>query len=331
MLKKDLPDILQNSEHKNLRRSFDNAVLKCRQIWAVEKYSKGSEAINELLGKKLPRPVVTRWATMHNCISELLKHKDKLSDLLEMSRSNTKHAREFNDHEVEALEGYLALTKPIAIAIKTLEGDKAVTFGDLLPRLSTTEVRLEQIGLGDGSFNKLAQPMIAKLHKRFSKYLTFGTECTEAACASISNPKYKNKWIKHEHAAKALELFQAVYTRMTEHQVPVELQVPESTFFQETDDESIIMSSTQQAPVSTESEIVRYLKDPETDFKMLERYPCIKKIFYRYNTKLPTSAAAEGMFKFATILANPGRRSILPANFEANVVLKANSCYEDRD
>lgn len=74
-----------------------------------------------------------------------------------------------------------------------------------------------------------------------------------------------------------------------------------------------------------ELEALQYLQDPQTDIKMLEKYPNIKKIFLKYNTTLPSSAPVERMFSYATFINTPRRHALSDSNFENLVLMKANN------
>lgn len=56
---------------------------------------------------------------------------------------------------------------------------------------------------------------------------------------------------------------------------------------------------------------------------VLERFPNIKKLFFKFNTPLISSAPVERLFSFATIL-NSSRRFLSDDNFENAVLLRSN-------
>lgn len=56
-----------------------------------------------------------------------------------------------------------------------------------------------------------------------------------------------------------------------------------------------------------ESELTRYLLSERLDLKMLNDFPIIREMFFKYNTQLPSSAPVERMFSFAGILDDPRR------------------------
>lgn len=84
----------------------------------------------------------------------------------------------------------------------------------------------------------------------------------------------------------------------------------------------VILSDTQQNP--THTSFHSYLADTDTSFEMLDRYPILKSTFMKFNAPLPSSAAVERLFSFATLLNNPRRGSLSDGNFEKLLLLKAN-------
>lgn len=139
-----------------------------------------------------------------------------------------------------------------------------------------------------------------------------------AICAAISHPYYKAQWGTEAESEKALIIFKDEYDQVADLQEnPAELEPESEDFIQ-----------LRAAPLpSASTELSRFLLDQRKDLKMLDEFPIIREIFFRYNTQLPTSAIVERMFSFATLLDDPNRGRILPANFEASVLIKANSVF----
>lgn len=150
VIKKDFKDITNASYLSSFKKILETSLQKCNQIWTGESHSMRSEKIVSIIGRKLPRPVCTRWATHYWCVSVLMDFKENLNELLEATITPKFQFTSFSSKELEILEFYLRVMKPFAIAIKSLEGEDGVTYGDLLPRLCTIECQLENLRLSAG-------------------------------------------------------------------------------------------------------------------------------------------------------------------------------------
>lgn len=70
--------------------------------------------------------------------------------------------------------------------------------------------------------------------------------------------------------------------------------------------------------------ILQYFTNTNNDYKTLNKYPQIRKVFLEYNTPLPSSAPVERLFSFATITNLPKVNRLTDKMFEQKVILKAN-------
>lgn len=73
-----------------------------------------------------------------------------------------------------------------------------------------------------------------------------------------------------------------------------------------------------------ESDVMRYLSEQESGYKLLDKYPLIRKVFYRYNTTLSSSAAVERVFSQSLMIFTPRRNRLMDINFEEALLLKHN-------
>jgi len=60
---------------------------------------------------------------------------------------------------------------------------------------------------------------------------------------------------------------------------------------------------------------------------MLDKYPLVKQASIKYNTPMPSSAEAERLFSYASLLNVPKRGNLNDDHFEQLLLLKANNFF----
>jgi len=73
-----------------------------------------------------------------------------------------------------------------------------------------------------------------------------------------------------------------------------------------------------------DKECANYLGDPDTDLKMLSRYPTVRDVFQQNNTTLPSSVPVERLFSTAGQIEVPCRTCLGDLTFEKLLLRKAN-------
>ena len=75
---------------------------------------------------------------------------------------------------------------------------------------------------------------------------------------------------------------------------------------------------------SAASQAMSYLANDDKSLDTLHLFPSVKRVFMRYNTALPSSAAVERLFSSAGLIASPRRNRLTDGNFEKLLLLKMN-------
>lgn len=128
----DFNNILKTS---TVNRYHHPAIAKCSSLWNMSRKPKSSEIISNILNCSLIFPIITRWNSLFNSVSRLLKYRDKINTL-------TKELDfKFNFKvDIDYLSEYVQLMKHIAIAIDHLQGEKNVYYGNLILTLFSLRI-----------------------------------------------------------------------------------------------------------------------------------------------------------------------------------------------
>lgn len=73
-----------------------------------------------------------------------------------------------------------------------------------------------------------------------------------------------------------------------------------------------------------ESEVARFLSDERTEKEILNEYPTIREVYFKFNTTLSSSGAVERLFSQSLMIFTPRRNRISADNFEKTLLLKHN-------
>lgn len=344
------------SANLSVRNKHMHAIDKCRKLWAKAGRPGTAEIIKNVLGHTLSSPGDTRWNSSYDSISRILDKdtKPKLP-ILHQSLGLTN----FTDIELQYLEDYCQILKPLATALDILQGESNTYFGFLLPTLISLSNKWRKMkanfqGPRYFSANLILNACIDALHKRFASI--FQLEWKEAIIAAASFPKFKICWynalktvssVSHITLLDLDSLKQMVISE-AESLMPISENTDSDDgkenpdkeydgFYDFVNDDLALQDQIQGPSPSTqitkmknkkrgriELEFLQYVEDKRTNISMLDDYPNMKQLFIRYNTCLPSSASVERLFSFATMVNEPRRHALSDENFEKLVVLKAN-------
>lgn len=73
-----------------------------------------------------------------------------------------------------------------------------------------------------------------------------------------------------------------------------------------------------------ESEVSRFLCDERKEISILNEYPNVRGVYYKYNTTLSSSAPVERVFSQSLMIFTPRRNRISATHFDQTLLLKHN-------
>lgn len=294
---------------------------KCTTLWNLSRRPKSSEIIHNILNCSLKYPCPTRWNSLYDSITQLLKYKDKLN--LVLKELNVKYT--LKEIDLEYLEELAALLKPIAGALDFLQSENQCYYGQLLPTLFSLKTRLEM--LKEKHFRHLANmitPLVNSLVKRFNDFFELSPSINEAILATCFHPCFKLRWISNEYDHEKNRI-QNLCINAAEN--IFNNDVANNSNYSDEDDENFIIFSSQPVAKTVKKadlEVVTFFNDKSKSLNILNNYPIVKKLFIRFNTSLCSSAPVERMFSMAGFINNPTRNKLSDSTFEKLVFLKGN-------
>lgn len=315
---------------------------KCTKLW--NKYSRSSskcrEYFVETVGNACTTPCVVRWNSTFDSVVSLLEiERDVLNDAC--AKMNVPR---FSANDFKYLQEYISCLSPIAITLDYLQGDD-VFYGAILPWIRGVEIQLTTLrDSGTLQFcESLIELLIDSLHNRFGELfdLSCSWKSEKFVIASITHPKFKLRWLSEkERSPKKIKDIKAFVSNHLDDDEfnEVENSSPPPVKKKKTSAGNILdyMSSpktSKRANVSSNSrqmEYINYLNDSRTDLKMLDDYPTIRRIFYKYNTASPSSAAVERLFSIARSILRFNRSRLSDNKFEQAVVSKTNKSMKKK-
>ena len=78
-----------------------------------------------------------------------------------------------------------------------------------------------------------------------------------------------------------------------------------------------------------DTEVDMYLRDSCKEIARLKIFPCIMKLFLKYNTTLPSSAPVERLFSLASQMYVPRRNRLTDEHLERQLLLRANKWLDN--
>ncbi|XP_046390803.1 uncharacterized protein LOC124159200 isoform X1 [Ischnura elegans] len=187
----DLTKILKNSQSL-VNRLHKSVMAKCSYIWNASRKPKSSEIITEILDCSLVYPCPTRWNSLFDAVSQIVKLRPKMNDVLR--KLDMKQL--FSDTEFDYMEEFIACLRPIAQAIDVLQSGNSCFYGQLLPTLFSIRKKLaDQLEKPLLYTLYLIPELLTALNTRFGKYYNLSPEVNDAILAAAFHPQFKMLWL----------------------------------------------------------------------------------------------------------------------------------------
>lgn len=167
--------------------------FRCTSLWNKCNRPKSAELIRECLGCYLPTPVVTRWNSLFDSISQIVIRKQEINDLCAQLG-----ILKFSNTDFDYLDDYCTLMSPIAAALDFLQGEENMYFGFLLSTLISVKVKIRRLhdNYNFSYLKDVCPQMLDSLIERFKFLFEATPESNDLIIAAIACPNIKLKFLK---------------------------------------------------------------------------------------------------------------------------------------
>jgi len=232
----------------------------------------------------------------------------------------------FSEDDMAFLSAYVAVMRPIAIAMELFQGEEDCFIGHVIPTIKGIEHKLSR--MTEKSTVALVDALKAGLLIRFKDVM----EADDYNVATMLLPKFKLNYLEPAQRPaekalliKAVKLINSV-SAVTEVTEPIlaraSARIPVSS--QDDDLYGFMAEQNEESLADTEvaAEVELYTVNASVETKSLTAFPRVAAAFCRYNAALPSSAAVERLFSVAGQILTARRCKMSDTNFDQSVFLR---------
>lgn len=179
------------TSNATLSRLNHSTMAKCSALWTASGRPKSAETLGEVIEQQLKTPCITRWNSLYDALSQLSFLRDKLPNAMIALQLPP-----FREMELDYIEEFCKVLRPIAISIDRLQGQTSCYYGELLPTLFAIQAKLDDLQASNLRFcSHVLQATIAGFRKRFLNFLQLEHDVNEAILATTTHPYFKMRWL----------------------------------------------------------------------------------------------------------------------------------------
>lgn len=318
------------------RTAFVTAYSKLHTLWVYSHRSSMAKTIcKEVLGCCLLVPVVTRWNSKYDAVAKSCEPaiKSKINYLIQRlstELNGASHLQILSNSDWAVLRDYLLVMKPVATSLDKLQGEKTASQGVVVPTLVAMRHRIVILE-GGNILSAFKRVMLDIIRKRFGRYFDVTEATRDIYLAATSIPQFKLNFIENvvdQRKVRDLLREECIKLSSDNHESGTETNrnqdaSNEDDFFLTFSHSNNVRRNSFENDV--DGEISRYLNDDRKEITILDEYPSIREIFFRYNTTLSSSAPVERLFSRSKLIYRPQRNRLSAENFERALMLNVNS------
>jgi hypothetical protein len=241
----------------------------------------------------------------------------------------------FTSPEIDFLKEYTEVMAPVATALDRVQQEKQAYLGVLLPILANVVMILKESQNKSLLFCRpLVDALMDGMNKRFSPLL----DDTECQLAAAFHPQFGLFWLEQYDPERVWRVRNAMERAVEEGlqdsaesgggDVSSDEKEMDNFFAKVTRPSKGASGSTRSLRSKASNLVTTWLDSPaKQDFSdaTFLGEPVLAKLFVRYNTTIPSSAAVERFFSVGKDIMRPKRAALSDNTFEMLMFLKGNS------
>lgn len=318
------------------KASFVAAYNKIHSVWVLtHRSSRAKDICKTILGCALQVPCETRWNSKYDALFKIndCKIQPKINTLIARLRADIKSAillQPLSHSDFNVIGQYLKILEPVATSLDLLQGEFNCSQGYILPVLTSMKHRVAELAVRSDTIGAdFKKTMLEVIEGRFKELFKFNEQNQDLILASISVPAFKDNFIENdEDFIYSKQLLVAECKKLSNNivqesdNIRAEEPTQTSTFFVSFASRRAVRRSSLETEIDLE--VPRFLMDDRSNINILNEYPMVREVYFKYNTTLSSSAAVERVFSQSMMIFTPRRNRLSAKNFEQTLLLKHN-------
>lgn len=335
LLSKDFEKTLTGMAQQAFNQTFE----KFHSLWVLTHRSSHAKTICQMvLGRCLKIPNDTRWNSRFDaakvcCEPDVESKLNLLIERLKLELKSSQSAKNLNTltiYDFSVIKEFIRVMEPVAQSLDAMQREKNSSQGFIIPVLLSMKFRITKINETSNIAKDFKSTMLAAIHKRFQNYFVLNESNKDLVLASITMPRVKTNFIANDDdLIYAKNLLISESKKLNAENLNRLDDVQNEVFASQEDDFIISFGSYRSIRRNSfendiESEVSRYICDIRTEDSILNEYPNVREVYFRYNTTLSSSAPVERVFSQSLMIFTPRRNRLSATHFEQTLLLKHN-------
>lgn len=328
------------------KTSLIHSLSKLHSLFVLTHRSSRAKTIcKAVLGCCLKIPCKTRWNSTYDAVSlctkkEIQKNLNAL--ILELKREikcqSAQHLSTLVNTDFAVINQYVSVMEPVAIALDIMQGEEKGSQSFIMPVLLSMKHRITHLPEPSTISRDFKCAMLASVNNRFKKNFQFESMNKDLLLSAVTIPQFKGDFIEDdENIIFVKNLLICECKKLCVDSTQIIDTFSSENASQACLEENYIISFGKSRQVrrnsietEIESEVSRFLCDMRVETTILQEYPKVREVYFKYNTTLASSAPIERVFSQSQMIFTPRRNRLTAKLFEQSLFLKVNKAIQKK-